>query len=209
MRPSWIPQSIQRFRRDEGGQSLLTFALLFPLSLTVILVGVSIIQIMVIKSSISSGIYDAVQELTYTGGTVREEVWRSETLRTNIKNMIVTRMASGAFLQQYLSQGQSADSVVVTITYPDFESRQTLCDYSVPGESVHYDRLRFTVTASLSLNPFKHIPFYRGQDPQTEALGPLTLTEKASGYVDCPRWAPRQQREGCLFPGLCNIFNRD
>jgi hypothetical protein len=196
---------LHRFRRDEGGQSLLVFALVFPLVLTAILVTTAILQIMVIKSSISSGVYDVVQELTYRGGDKQEAQWKSPTLRADAKQMIVVRMASGQFLQQYLD-GTTDDLLAVTITPPPFKGRRTLCETDDPARAIIPEDLRFTVSASLDLNPLKQIPFLGGLG-HADQIGPLTLQETAYGFVDCPRnWQPIQKREGCLFPGFCDLF---
>jgi len=181
------------------------FALVFPLVLTVVLVTTAILEIMVIKSSISGGIYDVVQELTYSGGDKQEAPWKSQALREEAKQMIIARMASGNFLQQYLADGANAETLSVTITPPPFNGRRTLCEDAVEGVGLRPEQLRFNVAASLNLKPLKNMPILGSFGYGTE-FGTFTLAESATGFVDCPRWQPAQKREGCLFPGLCELF---
>ncbi len=190
---------LRAFRADDRGNSLVGFAVVFWVLLLLLLGTTALLQMMVVKSSISSGVYDGVQYLVEEGDKKRE--WWADGQRgpahDEVQRIVVARVAGQGLLSQFLREGEDASKTRVTITPPDFVryGRQTPCD-GAAGQALAVDSLKFTVTAELDLNPLTRIPFFGN-------IGPLTLKETSSGYVDCPRWNVPQKRQGCLFPGFC------
>ncbi len=186
---------LRAFGRDEGGNTIISFAVVFPIVLVAVFGSAALIQILWLKLMLSSGVFDAVQNIAYVGGDTPYEQWPSK-FQTESKEIIRTRLPQGSFLAQYVPDASDGSNVEVTVGRPVSNGRRTPCELAAPGTALNRDTLRFTVTAKLAITPALGIP-YLGK------ISSLTLTEEGAGFLDCPRWKPKTKREGCIFPGFC------
>ncbi|MCW5851442.1 MAG: pilus assembly protein [Anaerolineae bacterium] len=186
---------LRAFQRDEGGNTIVSFAVVFPIVLVVVFGSAALIQILWLKIMLSSGVYDAVQNIAYVGGDTPYEQWPSK-FGAESKEIIRTRLPQGNFLAQYIPGGSDGSTVEVTVQRPRSNGRRTPCELAAPGTALDRETLRFTVRANLDITPTLGIP-YLGK------ISSLTLTEEGAGFLDCPRWKPKTKSEGCIFPGFC------
>ena len=192
----WLVARLRAFQREEGGNTIVSFAVVFPIVLVAVFGSAALIQILWLKIMLSSGVYDAVQNIAYAGGDTPYEQWPSK-FGPESKEIIRTRLPQGNFLAQYIPGGSDGSTVEVTVQRPRSNGRRTPCELAAPGTALDRETLRFTVTAKLDITPTLGIP-YLGK------ISSLTLTEEGAGFLDCPRdWKPKTKREGCIFPGFC------
>lgn len=184
---------VHAFHRDEGGTSVVTFAVMVPLVLTLFLGAAGLLQIMTIKSFMAGGVYDATQYLTYEARHYQPEDWEpGGRVERDVTRIVQARLAPNSLLAAFASLGP--DNPSVTVTPPDAEALENLCD---PREELRaLEPYSFTIETRLQLDAARSIPF----------LGRLvnfTVAEQARSHVECPRgWEPTPAREPCLFPGF-------
>ena len=187
---------LRAFGREEGGNTIVSFAVVFPVILVAVFGSAAIIQILWLKLMLSSGVFDAVQNIAYVGGKVPYDQWPAK-FGPESKAIVQERLPRGSFLAQYIPGGSDGSTVEVEVQRPRSNGRRTPCELASSGTALDRETLRFTVTARLDITPSLGIP-YLGN------ISSLTLTEEGAGFLDCPRdWTPKTQREGCIFPGIC------
>lgn len=177
---------LRGFLRDQGGASLPGFAVVFGSVLLGLMATGAIYLLVGVKSVMSTGVYDAVQYLTYYGDTYSAQDWNEGKPQRDARNIIIDRMQVGNFLYTY---NTSPDDVQVQVTRPPL-----LCADAEDGLDSP-NQLRFFVSASMSVRVTNQIPYFL-------RWGDITLNEQAHGFLDCPRgWLTDAPKEDKIFKG--------
>lgn len=184
---------LDAFRRDERGTSVLTFAMLMPLVLLLVMGAAGLLQIMAVKSSLAAGVYDATQYLTYEARRYAPEDWeRGGRVERDVTRIVQARLAPPSLMGAVAALGP--DNPAVQVTPPDEAVLESLCEPLLELRAL--EPYSFSVETRLQLDGARSIPL----------LGRLvnfTVTEEARAHVECPRgWEPTPGREPCLFPGF-------
>lgn len=177
---------LRDFLVDQGGASLPGFAVVFGTVAMGLLATAAIYLLVGVKSVMSTGVYDAVQYLTYYGDTYSAQDWNDGKPQRDARNIILDRMQVGNLLYTY---DTSVDAVQVDVTRPPL-----LCADAEDGlESPN--QLRFFVSANLTVRVSDQIPYFL-------KWGEFTLNEQAHGFLDCPRgWLTDAPKEEKIFRG--------
>lgn len=184
---------LAHFHRDEQGTSLLTFAVLMPLVLMLVMGTAGLLQVMAIKSFMAAGVYDATQYLTYEARRYTPRDWEpGARVEQDVARIVQARLAPQTLMAAFAGLGP--DNPSIHVTPPDAAVLDALCDPRLELRAL--EPYSFTIETQLQLDGSRTIPF----------LGRLvnfTLDEQARSYVECPRgWEPTPGREPCLFPGF-------
>lgn len=190
---TWAVARLEAFRRDERGTSVLTFAMLMPLVLLLVMGAAGLLQIMAVKSFMAAGVYDATQYLSYEARRYAPEDWQpGGRVEQDVTRIVQARLAPPSLMAAIAALGP--DNPAVQITPPDEAVLEELCDPRLELRAL--EPYSFSIETRLQLDGARAIPF----------LGRLvnfTVTEEARSHVECPRgWEPTPGREPCLFPGF-------
>ena len=190
---TWAMARLAAFRRDERGTSVLTFAVLMPLVLLLVMGAAGLLQIMAVKSFMAAGVYDATQYLTYEARRYAPGDWQpGGGVEQDVTRIVQARLAPPSLMGAFAALGP--DNPSVQVTPPDEAVLEALCDPRLELRAL--EPYSFSIETRLQLDGARAIPF----------LGRLvnfTVAEQARSHVECPRgWEPTPGREPCLFPGF-------